>query len=276
MAPVRIGCSGWQYASWRDRLYPKGLGQPRWLQRYAEVFDTVEVNSTFYRLARPDAVRRWVEQTPEDFLFTIKGSRYLTHIKRLRDMDQGVSRFYESIEPLARSPKMGPVLWQLPENFHRDDDVLRNALQGLPDGRHCFEFRHESWFKPEVYELLRAHDVALVIGDHPARPFQTYEMTADFTFVRFHWGKRGRRGNYSRTELDAWAERIAEWSRQRTVFAYFNNDWEGFAVKNGVYLKRRLVMPPAQPSSGAASAPVAAGATRASERTRSDRRSRAA
>ncbi len=123
MPPVRIGCSGWQYKDWRGRLYPEGLGQPRWLQRYAEVFDTVEVNSTFYRLAKPEAVARWVEQTPPDFLFTIKASRYLTHIKRLRPMDQGVSRFYESIEPLARSPKMGPVLWQQPENFHRDDDA---------------------------------------------------------------------------------------------------------------------------------------------------------
>lgn len=240
MPPVRIGCSGWQYKDWRGRLYPEGLGQPRWLQRYAEVFDTVEVNSTFYRLAKPEAVRRWVEQTPPDFVFTIKASRYLTHIKRLRNLDQGVSRFYESIEPLTRSPKMGPVLWQLPENFHRDDDVLAHALEGLPRGRHSFEFRHESWFTGEVYDLLRRHGVALVIGDHPERPFQSYEMTADFTFIRFHYGRRGRRGNYSRTELDEWADRIAGWSRRRTVFAYFNNDWRGFAVDNAIYLKRKL------------------------------------
>jgi uncharacterized protein YecE (DUF72 family) len=110
MAPVRIGCSGWQYASWRGRLYPEGLGQGRWLQLYADVFDTVEVNSTFYRLAKPEAVARWVEQTPADFTFTVKASRYLTHIKRLRDLGEGVKRFYESIDPLVRSPKMGPVL----------------------------------------------------------------------------------------------------------------------------------------------------------------------
>jgi uncharacterized protein YecE (DUF72 family) len=240
MPQVRVGCSGWNYADWRERFYPKGLGTGRWLERYAEVFDTVEVNSTFYRLAKPDAVRRWVEQTPDDFLFTVKSSRYLTHIKRLRDMGEGVKRFYESIEPLARSPKMGPVLWQLPGNFRRDDDLLAQALKALPGGRHCFEFRHESWFTDEVYALLRRHGVALVIGDTPERRFQSHEMTADWTFIRFHYGHRGRRGNYSHSELDEWAERIRAWSRRREVFVYFNNDWEGFAIENGRYLLRRL------------------------------------
>jgi uncharacterized protein YecE (DUF72 family) len=135
---------------------------------------------------------------------------------------------------------MGPVLWQLPGNFRRDDELLAQALEALPEGRHCFEFRHESWFTREVYGLLRRHGVALVVGDTPERPFQSHEMTADWTFIRFHHGRRGRRGNYSRTELDEWAERIRRWSRRREVFAYFNNDWEGFAVENGRYLLRRL------------------------------------
>jgi uncharacterized protein YecE (DUF72 family) len=240
MPPVRIGCSGWNYADWRGRLYPEGLGTGRWLERYAEVFDTVEVNSTFYRLARPDAVRRWVEQTPDDFIFAVKGSRYLTHVRRLRYMRDGVERFYEAIEPLARSPKMGPVLWQLPANFRRDEELLAEALEALPEGRHCFEFRHESWFTREVYGLLRSHGVALVIGDHPERPFQTHEMTADWTYVRMHHGRRGRRGNYSRSELDEWVERIRRWRRRRAVFVYFNNDWKGYAVDNARYVLRRL------------------------------------
>jgi uncharacterized protein YecE (DUF72 family) len=221
-------------------LYPEGLGTGRWLERYAEVFDTVEVNSTFYRLAKPDAVRRWVEQTPDDFVFAVKGSRYLTHVRRLRSMREGVERFYEAIEPLARSPKMGPVLWQLPANFRRDDQLLAQALEALPEGRHCFEFRHESWFTREVYRLLRSHGVALVIGDHPERPFQTHEMTADWTYVRMHCGRRGRRGNYSRSELDEWVERIRRWKRRRAVFVYFNNDWNGYAVDNARYVLRRL------------------------------------
>jgi uncharacterized protein YecE (DUF72 family) len=240
MPPVRVGCSGWNYADWRGRLYPEGLGTGRWLERYAEVFDTVEVNSTFYRLAKPDAVRRWVEQTPDDFVFSVKASRYLTHVRRLRQMKQGVERFYEAIEPLARSPKMGPILWQLPANFRRDDELLGQALDALPEGRHCFEFRHESWFTREVYALLRSHGVALVIGDHPEWPFQTHEMTADWTYVRLHHGRRGRRGNYSRSELDEWVERIRRWKRRRTVFVYFNNDWNGFAVDNARYVLRRL------------------------------------
>jgi uncharacterized protein YecE (DUF72 family) len=185
-------------------------------------------------------VARWVEQTPAHFVFTLKASRYLTHIKRLTNLGQGIERFYERVEPLVGTPKLGPVLWQLPENFHRDDERLRAALEALPDGRHCFEFRHQSWFVPEVYSLLRERGVALVIGDTPTRPFQTHEMTADWTFVRFHHGARGRRGNYSESELETWAERIAAWRERVEVYAYFNNDWEAFAVRNGLWLRRRL------------------------------------
>src|SRR5919199_3582 len=240
MKPVHVGCSGWNYKDWRERVYPKGLAANRWLEHYATLFDTVEVNSTFYRLAKREAVARWVEQTPPHFLFALKASRYLTHIKRLTDLDQGVARFYERIEPLVGTPKLGPVLWQLPGNFQRDDERLASALRALPPGRHCFEFRHDSWFVPDVYAALREHGVALVIGDMPTRPFQTHEMTADWTFVRFHFGARGRRGNYSESELEEWAQRLEDWRARVEVFAYFNNDWEGFAVKNGLWLRRRL------------------------------------
>ena len=237
---VRIGCSGWQYDAWRGRIYPQGLAQRKWLARYAEEFGTVEVNSTFYRLASEKAVRNWVEQTPADFCFAVKASRYLTHIKRLRPIKQGIRRFYAPLKPLVRSGKLGPVLWQLPETFQRDDDRLAGALEALPEGRHCFEFRHESWFAKPVFELLRDHGAALVVGDHPERPFQSHEMTADWTFIRFHYGHRGRNGNYSESELDDWAKRIRRWSRQRDVYAYFNNDWEGYALENARYLERRL------------------------------------
>jgi uncharacterized protein YecE (DUF72 family) len=237
---ILIGCSGWVYADWRGVLYPKGLPQRRWLERYAECFSTVEVNSTFYRLARPEAVEAWVRQTPPDFVFTLKASRYLTHMKRLTDMDRGVRRFYDSVAPLVESGKLGPVLWQLPESFHRNDERLAYALEHLPPGRHAFEFRHPSWFTGDVYARLRGHDVALVIGDTPERPFQTHELTTDFTFIRFHHGHRGRGGNYSPSELDEWAERIDDWRREVAVFAYFNNDWQAYAVRNARYLKARV------------------------------------
>jgi uncharacterized protein YecE (DUF72 family) len=240
--PVRIGCSGWNYPHWRDVVYPQGLAQRRWLEYYATLFDTVEVNTTFYRLPSKSSVAGWVEQTPRDFLFSVKASRYLTHMKRLADLGRGVERYYERIEPLVRSPKFGPVLWQLPANFHRNDERLASALARLPPGRHCFEFRHPSWFADEVYELLSRHEVALVIGDHPERPFQTYELTAEWTFIRFHYGGRGRRGNYSERELETWKRRIAAWRAEVDVFAYFNNDWDGFAVKNARWLREHLQM----------------------------------
>jgi uncharacterized protein YecE (DUF72 family) len=241
---VRIGCSGWNYDDWRGRLYPEGLGKGRWLERYAEEFDTVEVNSTFYRLASRDAVARWVEQTPDDFLFAAKASRYLTHIRRLRDIEQGIERYYERIEPLVRSPKLGPIVWQLPANFKADGELLDRTLGKLPEGRHCFEFRHESWFASEVYDVLGGHGAALVIGDHPKWPFQARELTTDWTLVRLHHGRRGRRGNYSETEIEEWARRIAQWRRRAEVLVYFNNDWEGFAVENARSLRRRLRQSP--------------------------------
>ena len=240
MRRVRVGCSGWNYQDWRERVYPRGLPPSKWLEHYATLFDTVEVNNTFYRLPRVEAVARWVEQSPPGFVFAVKASRYLTHVKRLRDLGDGVERFYAHIEPLAGSPKMGPVLWQLPRTFKRDDERLAGALEALPPGRHCFEFRHESWFADETYELLRRHNAALVIGDHPQRPFQAHELTADWTFIRFHYGHRGRNGNYSERELQEWAARIKDWRRRVEVYAYFNNDWMGFAVRNGLRLKELL------------------------------------
>ena len=233
--PVRIGCSGWVYKTWAESFYPPRLPQSRWLAHYASVFDTVELNATFYRLARPEAAARWVEQTPPGFVFAAKASRYLTHMKRLTDLERGVERYYASIAPLVESGKLGPVIWQLPERFHRDDDRLAAALErvaALPSGRHGFEFRHPSWFCPEVREMLADAGAALVVGDHPQRPFQTLEPTAGWMYVRFHYGGRGRRGNYSESELREWAKRIRGWGRRGDVYVYFNNDWEAFAVRN--------------------------------------------
>jgi len=240
---VRVGCSGWNYAHWRDVVYPRGLPRRRWLEHYATLFDTVEVNTTFYRLPTVKAVAGWVEQSPPGFVFAVKASRYLTHLKRLTDMERGVARFYERIDPLVGSGKLGPVLWQLPPNFHRNDERLASALASLPSGRHAFEFRHPSWFVPEILELLRAHRVALVIADRPEiRSFQSHELTADFAFLRFHHG--GGDGNYTHRQLSPWARRIEEWSRTRDVYAYFNNDWSGFAVENALWVEQRVASTP--------------------------------
>jgi uncharacterized protein YecE (DUF72 family) len=237
---ILVGCSGWNYADWRGVLYPHGCPQRRWLARYAEAFETVEINATFYRLPLRESVRAWVEQTPPGFTFAVKSSRYLTHIKRLTDMDRGVARLLERLQPLLHSPKMGPMLWQLPGNYTRDDERLAYALERLPPGRHAFEFRHPSWFCDDVLAALREHGVALVIGDRPERPWQPRALTADFTYVRFHHGRRGRRGNYGPSELDEWARELKRLARRADVFAYFNNDWEGFAVANARGMRERL------------------------------------
>jgi uncharacterized protein YecE (DUF72 family) len=228
------------YRDWRGAFYPDGLPQRRWLEHYGSRFDTVEVNNTFYRLPSRDAVAGWADQTPADFRFAVKASRYLTHVKRLRDLDDGYARFAERIEPLRDAGKLGPVLWQLPASFHRDDDRLASVLGGLGDDRHCFEFRHPSWFTEDVYTLLREAGAALVIGDHPKWPFQARVLTTNWTLVRLHWGRRGRRGNYSDREISTWARRIAQWRRRAEVFVYLNNDWEAFAVRNAARLRRSL------------------------------------
>jgi uncharacterized protein YecE (DUF72 family) len=241
VARLRVGCSGWNYDHWRDGVfYPARCPASRWLAFYADRFDTVEVNSTFYRLPRRDAVARWVEQTPRGFLFAVKVSRYLTHVKRLREIDVHLPLLLERIAPLADGGKLGPLLWQLPPTFVRDDDRLAEALAAFPsDLRHAVEFRHQSWFAPQPLELLADRGVALVVADRPGAPgLERPEPSAGFSFVRFHHGSRGRRGNYSDSELADWAETLRGWALRGDVYAYFNNDWEGFAPRNAVRLRR--------------------------------------
>lgn len=233
---VRVGCSGWQYADWRGVLYPPGLAQRDWLDVYARHFDVVEVNATFYRLPNRDAVARWAAQTPPGFVFVIKVSRYLTHIRRLTEITDGMARLFERIEPLAEAGKLGALLWQLPPNMRCDLDRLADALAEFPPWPNALEFRERSWFRDDVYELLRAHDVACVLADDKRRPLPVPPPTASFEFVRFHYGTRGRGGNYSATEIEEWAR----WLEGRRGFAFFNNDWQGFAPRNAQALLRAL------------------------------------
>jgi uncharacterized protein YecE (DUF72 family) len=234
---VRIGCSGWSYDHWRGVLYPDHGSTGTWLTLYAEHFDTVEVNATFYRLPTRSAVERWASATPDGFCFAVKASRYLTHVRRLRGLEEGLRRLAERIAPLRSPAKLGPTLWQLPATFRRDDERLATALSALPAGRHAFEFRHESWFADEVYELLERHGTALVVADRAPRGASPLVPTTSWRYLRFHVG-RGRDGGYTTRQLDEWASRIE--ALDGDVYAYFNNDWRGLAVRDAARLRELL------------------------------------
>jgi uncharacterized protein YecE (DUF72 family) len=253
---IRIGCSGWSYEHWRGLFYPQSGSSSRWLHLYADSFDTVEVNATFYRLPSANTVEGWATRTPDGFLFAVKASRYLTHVKRLRDIAEGVKRMDERIEPLRRAGKLGPILWQLPPHFTRDDDVLESALKTLSPGRHAFEFRDPSWFAEGVYALLHRHNAALVVADRsPADPTPWVD-TAGWAYVRFHSG-RGRNGNYSARELRAWSARIERYLGD--VFVYFNNDWQGLAIANARGLRSLLSRAPSPATTSSSTASPARG-----------------
>jgi uncharacterized protein YecE (DUF72 family) len=231
---IRIGCSGWSYQHWRGLFYPQSGPSSRWLELYAQEFDTVEINATFYRLPAVKTVEDWARRTPDDFIFAVKASRYLTHIKRLREIEEGVKRMTDCVEPLLHASKLGPTLWQLPPHFHRDDDLLASALEAMAPGRHAVEFRDPSWFAQDVYDLLRQHDAALVVADRSPAPASPWVNTAGWSYLRFHAG-RARDGNYGARELRAWARRVT--AQTGDVFAYFNNDWQGFALANARRLR---------------------------------------
>jgi len=238
-----VGCSGWSYQHWRGLVYPRDVPAARWLETYSATFDVVEVNATFYRLPTRRAVEHWASETPSGFTFAVKTSRYLTHVKRLRELRAGVARLRERIAPLEEAAKLGPLLWQLPASFHRDDERLAGAVDELGSGRHAFEFRHPSWYVEEVEALLRERDVAFVVADSRRRRLPVPGSTASWTYVRFHDG-RGRDGNYSEAQLSEWAGRL----RGTRGYAFFNNDWEGFAVGNALRLRELLTAGDGPPS----------------------------
>ena len=242
---MRIGCSGWSYDSWRGAFYPERLPRTRWLEFYAGRFDTVEVNTTFYRLPTLAMVKGWVGQVPPGFLFAVKASRYLTHVGRLRDVADGWARLRERLDPLAQAGLLGPILWQLPANFTRDDERLEGLLALGGEERHAVEFRHPSWFEPELVKRIGRQGLAVVVGDDPRRPVPVVEPVGGLAYLRLHRGRRGRRGRYSRRELDDWTEVLARWrGAVEDVFVYLNNDWESFAVQNARELAARMTEEP--------------------------------
>lgn len=230
---IHVGTSGWQYAHWRGIFYPKKLSQRQWLAYYAERFQTVEVNNTFYNLPEKSVFAHWSHTPPDDFVFALKMSRYLTHLKRLHDPEEPVRRFMERAEALGR--KRGPILLQLGPKHVANVDLLDAALDAFPKSeRVAVEFRHPSWFDQATRELLERRGVALCLADRPRRKQPDWRTTS-WGFVRFHEGRGAHAPGYGRDTLRRWVEKIAGlWSREEDVFVYFNNDTLGYAIKDAI------------------------------------------
>lgn len=262
---VRIGISGWRYAPWRGDFYPQGLAQRRELEYAASRMGSIEINGSFYSLQRPSSYRRWHDETPEDFVFAVKGGRFITHLKRLVDVEAPLANFFAS-GVLALGPKLGPVLWQLPEALAFDADVLASFLALLPRTttaaaelarrhddrlqpdrvhttvdaerplRHALEFRSPTFAAPEALALLREHDVACVLADTAGRWPRVDEDTSDFRYVRLHGDQELYTSGYGAASLQEWADRIDGWAQAQDVFVYFDNDVKGYAPHDAVAL----------------------------------------
>lgn len=238
-ATYYIGTSGYHYAHWRGVFYPPRLPVSRWLAFYAQHFATLELNNPFYRLPSEVAFQGWREATPPRFRFAVKASRFLTHIKRLREPEAPLALFFQRAQHLGE--KLGPILYQLPPQMHRDDGRLEAFLAALPKEReHVIEFRHRSWFDDAVFALLQRAGVGFCIADLQDCP-TPFVVTADFAYVRFHGSGGTYWGSYSDAELGQWAERLRSVApRLRAIYVYFNNDAEGAAVRDARRLRELL------------------------------------
>lgn len=236
---IFIGTSGWSYSDWRGTFYPADLPQKGWLEFYSRQFSTVEINATFYHLPKLKTIHTWSHLAPTGFIFAIKGSRFITHIKKLVNLGNAMQTFSRRIQPMRKQTAV--MLWQLPPSQKNDVPRLEKFLRRLPKGyRHAVEFRDVSWLKPETLETLRRHRVAFVSVSSPQMPMDL-SVTADLVYIRFHGLETGAYHDYSRVELKPWAEHI--WKQARagnSVFVYFNNDHHAHAPKNALMLQSML------------------------------------
>jgi uncharacterized protein YecE (DUF72 family) len=269
---TRIGISGWTYPPWRGVFYPAGLAQRRELEFAASRVNSIEINGTFYALQRPDSFRTWAEQTPDSFVFSVKGGRFITHLKKLRDVDTALANFFAS-GVLALGPKLGPLLWQLPPTLGYDADRVAAFLSLLPRTtsaaaelaarhdarvedrawvttdadrpvRHALEVRHASYQTPAFLDLLRAHDVAVVTADTAGKWPLLEEATAGFRYVRLHGAEELYTSGYTDEALDSWAAKVRSWGRDGDVFVYFDNDAKVRAPFDAMGLMHRLGLRP--------------------------------
>jgi uncharacterized protein YecE (DUF72 family) len=234
---ARVGCSGWEYKHWRGDFYPLDVPKTRWFDHYAARFDTVEINNTFYRLPEQSTFAAWAKRAPSGFTFAIKASRFLTHMKKLKDPEEPLDRLFSRMRPLREH--LGPVLYQLPPGWKLDRERLEHFLQALPKGiRHVLEFRDPSWYADDVKAMLARHGVSLCL--HDMRGSATgRERVGPVVYVRFHGASGHYSGGYPDDRLREWAGWLnAQRADGADVFAYFNNDVGGHAPRNAVTLRR--------------------------------------
>jgi len=233
---IHVGTSGWQYRSWKDRFYPKGVPQRAWLRHYASRFPVVEVNNSFYMLPKESTFDRWREETPDGFLFVVKASRYITHVRRMREAKDSVELFWSRATRLG--PKLGPILFQFPPNLKADVPLLAEFLTVLPGSlRPAFEFRDPSWWRDDAFELLDRARAAWVLADRPGARVPEI-VTGDWSYIRFHQGRPAHPG-YTRSKLRAWADRIAGLAVPE-AFVFFNNDPLAAAPRDALILEELL------------------------------------
>ena len=228
---IHIGTSGWHYDHWLGPFYPPGLPKSRFLEFYSERFKAVEINNSFYRLPEKETFLQWQKTVPADFVFAVKASRYITHMKKLKDPEDPVSNFLDKASGLG--DKLGPILFQLPPHWKVNLERLATFLQALPAGRrYVFEFRDSSWFDERVYDLLRQHNAGFCMHDMDGQPTPRV-VTSSLVYVRFHGPGRRYAGKYTPDELRGWADAFSNWAREgRTVHCYFNNDERGYAIED--------------------------------------------
>lgn len=238
MDPVlRIGTSGWHYKHWMGNFYPDGLATNKMFEWYSRHFNTVELNNSFYRLPTEEAFSAWRNRAPLGFTFAVKASRFITHMKKLKDPELAIEKFFH--RALLLREKLGPILLQLPPRWPVNIERLQDFLRAIPSGpRYVFEFRDESWHTPEIYRILARHNVALCIHDWRAA-HGPIEITADFAYVRMHGPSGEYHGSYDEGTLQEWAQRLHRWrSELSAIFVYFNNDQGGHAITNALTLER--------------------------------------
>lgn len=236
---IHIGTSGWHYSHWKGIYYPLDMKETEWLSYYANQFQTVEINNTFYQLPETSKLRSWYDCVPDNFIFTVKASRYITHMKKLSDVKKSTDEFLKRVSVLKE--KLGPILFQLPPNWQFNKDRLSSFLSSLnPEFKYAFEFRNESWHNDQTYDLLKSHHASFCIFDM-AGHVSPRKITTDFAYIRLHGPLMTYSGTYSDADLSTWSENIMDYiNRGLSVYCYFNNDQLAYAVKNAKTLLYKI------------------------------------